>query len=452
MQPKVSIVIPCYNKSEYMHRMFDSILMQIWNNIELILVDDGSTDDTQYVITEYASKFASRGFELITIKQENKGLPAAVYEGLKRITGEYVCQVDADDELEPEYISTMAGWLSLNADYEWAACDFWYVYSDRSVYHSYFKVHDHEKTLSKMVDSFLLGRIVDMVWVYMVRSSYLIKSGVIDNYYHEINRTQEPQYVLPLAANNGRIKHFPRPLYRYMQNETQMSIRKTLDDYEKYYEHYYTIVNSTIEWLREMHPKNSKISVLAELGRLRRNLFLLDRFNQSKSLKFQLLCEELKNYINHVFNPNPKIHVEQITNLKLFFAAITDNIFNNMPQYTNQISGRIIAWGALGKNGRSILEHLNNTLLEPHELWDINGDGESIKVPDIKNLNANDTIFILPSNYEIVYQLSKDLRQFGCIIITYDELLTYVASSDFPQFYNNCTELLLKGASLCNLE
>lgn len=452
MQPKVSIVIPCYNKSEYMHRMFDSIIMQAWNNIELILVDDGSTDDTQYVITEYASKFEARGFELITIKQENKGLPAAVYEGLKRITGEYVCQVDADDELEPEYISTMAGWLSLNTDYDWAACDFWYVYSDRSVYHSYFKVNDHEKTLSKMVDSFLLGRIVDMVWVYMVRSSYLIKSSVIDNYYHEINRTQEPQYVLPLAANKGKIKHFSLPLYRYMQNDTQMSIRKTFDDYEKYYEQYYLIVHNTLEWLCRMHPNNMRLRILAKLGCLTRSLSLMERFHQSTSLEYHLRCEELKNFVNDVFNPTPQIHVEQISNLKLFFTAITDNIFDNKPQHINQISGRIIAWGVLGKNGRLILEHLNNTLLEPHELWDINGDGKIIKAPDPKSLNVNDMILIFPSNYEIVYQLTKDIRKIGCTIITYDELLTHIASSTFPQFYDNCTELLLKGENLCNLE
>ncbi|MCM3135744.1 hypothetical protein M3629_23485 [Paenibacillus polysaccharolyticus] len=104
-----------------------------------------------------------------------------------------------------------------------------------------------------------------------------------------------------------------------------------------------------------------------------------------------------------------------------------NNIFDNKPQHINQISGPIVAWSALGKNGRLILIYLSNTSLEPHELWDINGDGRLIKVPDPKSLNVNDTILLLPSNHEIVYQLTKDIRKIVCIIITYDELLTHIA-------------------------
>ncbi|WP_434752905.1 glycosyltransferase family 2 protein [Paenibacillus amylolyticus] len=452
MQPKVSVVVPCYNKSEYMHRMFDSILAQIWNNIELILVDDGSTDDTQYVIREYASKFEARGFGLITIKQENKGLPAAVYEGLKRITGEYVCQVDADDELEPEYISTMAGWLSLNPDYDWAACDFWCVYNDRSVYHSYFKTQDHEKTLSKMTDSFLLGRIIDMVWVYMVRSSYLIKSGVIDNYYHEINRTQEPQYVLPLAANKGKIKHFALPLYRYIQNDTQMSIRKTFDDYEKYYEQYYLIVNSTIEWLCDIHPEDKRLIVLAKWGRLRRMLLLFDHFNQTNSNKLHLLRKETVDFINQVYAPNPNINEGHLVNPQLFFTASVDNNFDYKPKRINLRNGCIIAWGALGKNGRSLLVDLKGTLLEPHELWDKGGDGIFVKIPSVEKLSANDTVLIFPSDLKIVTEILEVLQPIGCMIFTYSDLLTYAASNKFPEFYNHSFELSPEGVNLCNLK
>ena len=61
-QGKVSMVMPCYNKVDYIAEMFDSIISQEWDNIELILVNDGSTDGTREVIAEYEQRFSARGF------------------------------------------------------------------------------------------------------------------------------------------------------------------------------------------------------------------------------------------------------------------------------------------------------------------------------------------------------------------------------------------------------
>ncbi|KUP25441.1 glycosyltransferase family 2 protein [Paenibacillus sp. DMB5] len=450
MDPKVSIVIPCYNKGKYMHKMFDSIIAQKWDNIELILVNDGSTDHTHHVLLGYEPKFKARGFEVIIIEQENRGLPAAVHEGLKRISGQFVCQVDADDELEPEYVSTMAGWLSSNPEYDWAVCDFWYVYNDRTVYHNYCKAENHEKILSNLLESFFFGRIADVVWNYMVRSEYLINSGMIDHYFYTINRTQEPQYVLPLAANRGKIKHFRVPLYRYVQNEMQMSIRKNIDDYEKYYEQYHIIVDKTAEWLCELEPQNKRIMFLAKLSRLRRMLLLFDRFNQTDSLKLKLLRQETIDVVNHVFVPSPQINEEHTASPQLLFTAISDNIFGNKPGEISKRPGRIIAWGALGKNGRSSLGYLKGTSLEPHELWDNSGDGVAVKLPDAAGLSADDTVLIFPSNYEIVLDISAALHKQECTIVTYDEILTYAASIKFPGFYNDSIALSPEGADSCN--
>ena len=123
MQSKVSMIVTCYNKVKYIGEMFDSIISQEWNNIELILVNDGSTDGTRDVITEYESKFYKRGYDVVIIDQENEGVCAATKAGLSCITGKYVCIVDADDELDPKYISTMAGWLEEHNDTDYCICD-----------------------------------------------------------------------------------------------------------------------------------------------------------------------------------------------------------------------------------------------------------------------------------------------------------------------------------------
>ncbi len=250
--PLVSIVMPCYNKLDFISSMFNSILIQTWSNIELILVNDGSTDGTREIITDWLPKFREHGIAVVVVDQENRGLPGAVHEGLKRATGEFICQVDADDELDPEYVATLAGWLTEHPEYDWAVCDMLYVYERRVVYHSYLAnpATPEHAVFSHLAESFLLYKIKEPVHEYMVRAEYMKRSGLLENYFSDVRRTQEPQYVITLAAAGGRLKHIPLPLYRYMQNDQMMSIRKTYEDFREYYEQYFVIVHKTIEGLR----------------------------------------------------------------------------------------------------------------------------------------------------------------------------------------------------------
>ena len=67
------MVVPCYNKVEYIGEMLDSVIAQKWDNIEVILVNDGSTDGTREAIAEYEPKLKTRGYETVIIDQENAG-------------------------------------------------------------------------------------------------------------------------------------------------------------------------------------------------------------------------------------------------------------------------------------------------------------------------------------------------------------------------------------------
>ncbi len=93
----VSIVTPCYNMANYIHRLLDSILQQTYPNIEMIVVNDGSTDNSIDVINSYESKFKAKGYSFIVISQKNSGQSVAIREGLKLITGKYITWPDSDD-------------------------------------------------------------------------------------------------------------------------------------------------------------------------------------------------------------------------------------------------------------------------------------------------------------------------------------------------------------------
>ena len=93
----VSVITPCYNTGKYVGRLLDSILRQTYSRIEMFLVDDGSTDNTKTVVEGYIPLFAKRGYELTYIYQPNSGQSAAINNGLKLVTGEYLVWPDSDD-------------------------------------------------------------------------------------------------------------------------------------------------------------------------------------------------------------------------------------------------------------------------------------------------------------------------------------------------------------------
>ncbi len=95
---KVSIIIPTYNREEYLPTAIDSILNQTYNNYEIIVIDDGSTDSTKEIITDYCSKYPGK---IISLFQQNSGPTIARNKGIKTATGHLIAFLDSDDLYEP---------------------------------------------------------------------------------------------------------------------------------------------------------------------------------------------------------------------------------------------------------------------------------------------------------------------------------------------------------------
>ncbi len=100
MQPLISVIIPNYNHTHFISNAIQSVLAQTYSNFEIIVVDDGSTDDSQAVIAGFGDK-------VHYIWQENQGLGAARNTGIRAAAGEFVALLDADDQWNPDYLENM---------------------------------------------------------------------------------------------------------------------------------------------------------------------------------------------------------------------------------------------------------------------------------------------------------------------------------------------------------
>lgn len=99
----VSVIIPVYNVGKYIREALDSVINQTYTNLEIIIVDDGSTDESGEICDEYAQK----DNRIIVIHQENKGIGPARNAGLEIMKGKYVAFLDPDDAYSPFFISSM---------------------------------------------------------------------------------------------------------------------------------------------------------------------------------------------------------------------------------------------------------------------------------------------------------------------------------------------------------
>lgn len=122
MSKKVSLITPCYNAEKYMDRYFASILALDYPNLELILVNDGSTDGTERKIDEYRERLSNKGIEVVYITQENRGLPGAVARGLEVFTGDYLKWSDPDDILIPTILTEQTSYLEAHPDRGFVMC------------------------------------------------------------------------------------------------------------------------------------------------------------------------------------------------------------------------------------------------------------------------------------------------------------------------------------------
>lgn len=102
-EAKISIIIPVYNVEKYLKRCLESVVNQTYKNLEIILVNDGSTDSSLEICNDYADKDP----RVLVINQDNKGLSGARNSGLEIAKGDYIGFVDSDDWIETNMFSTM---------------------------------------------------------------------------------------------------------------------------------------------------------------------------------------------------------------------------------------------------------------------------------------------------------------------------------------------------------
>lgn len=218
----VSIIVPCFNGEKFINRCFDSILNQTYKNIELILINDGSTDRSEQIIKNYRSKFEEANIKLIYVYQENKGAGGAVNSGLKYVNGEYLTLLDIDDYIMPESIELKVEFLRKNNDYDIVRTNGYYVKeNDLSEKNNLFVNNDYEKNNINIFNDLVLAKTNNWAGSYMIRTNKLFDFYKDRNIY-ESKYGQNLQILMPIAYNS-KSGFIDKPLMKYIRQDNSLS-------------------------------------------------------------------------------------------------------------------------------------------------------------------------------------------------------------------------------------
>lgn len=285
----VSIIAPCYNVSATLERYLKSVLEQTYNNIEVIAVDDGSTDKTAEILRKYIPVFQKNNMSLKYIYQENSGLGAAINTGLKYVNGDYLCWSDPDDFYFPASVEKR-----LQAFHNHPECTV--VSSDAFVFNS----SDLENPIKKEAERFdkrfepnqfeLLLREESHFCsgCHMIRMSDFIKANPEKEIY-PARRGQNWQLLLPVYYRFKRY-FLDEPLYAYIFYPQSMSIGDVTEEKEMFrWAEHENIIRQTLLRIPLKDEEIKKYDNEITVRYAKKRFFTAIDYRDKKSLKEQYI-------------------------------------------------------------------------------------------------------------------------------------------------------------------
>lgn len=239
---KISIIVPVYNVEDYLMKCLDSILGQTYKNLEIILIDDGSKDNSGNICDEYALKSE----KIKVIHKENEGLSVTRNLGIKVATGDYIAFIDSDDYITEDYCEMLYNILKetkadvASAAYKVVRTD-GSVIIDSSIDSGLYQNEIVEYEGTEIIKEFLRQKTFkNFVW------NKLFKKSVICNFQEKVNY-EDIVFSFNVLSTIKKITYINKNCYFYLKRSTSITAtitEKNLLDFGKAIYDRYNLINS----------------------------------------------------------------------------------------------------------------------------------------------------------------------------------------------------------------
>lgn len=210
---KISVIVPIYNVEKYVEQCIDSILEQTYKNLEIILIDDGSTDLSSSICDEYAK----RDDRIVLIHKENGGAASAKNVGLRIATGEYVSFVDGDDYLEPDAYEYMVSKL-IDEEADIVHCNHRDVYKENQNDRIIITNETNVGSKEYLVD-------FTKKWINSLLWDKLYRRKIFNNiYFEEGHKIDDEFFTYQGVMNATKIVSTPKVVYNYRKRKSSVML------------------------------------------------------------------------------------------------------------------------------------------------------------------------------------------------------------------------------------
>ncbi len=319
MDNLVSVIVPAYNAGNKMKKCIESVLNQTYNDLELIIVNDGSTDDTELIAKTYVD--SEKRIKLFNT--ENRGVSAARNLAIENATGDYICFVDADDEIVPDAIEKMMNMtIETSADIcvgIICACKNKRNAEEKHGYHTGTVIHEEEYLKD------------NLLWKPYTQSACgkLYKRSICEKVRFETNRrvNEDSYFNFEIALHLPSVVFVESPVYIYYLYEDSTSHKEFS---EKFFDIEY-FAQRKCEIVFKDYPQYSDFA---------KNLLVHAYMTLYRKAYFAEKYEIASNYKKKILQYK-KFYIPYSRNDKILFIIIRLNFFKLFVIYRNRRSGLI---------------------------------------------------------------------------------------------------------------
>lgn len=238
----ISVIIPVYNVDNYLKRCIESVINQTYYDLEILLIDDGSSDNS----LDICQKYQTLDKRIKVIHHENCGVSVTRNEGLSMMRGEFLFFLDADDWIEPTCLQRMINEMKYGVDM--VCCDFKVVEENNCDYDEFihFK-HQGLKNRNECIDDYYNSLLyMRVIWGKLYRSS-LWENQRFEN----ICYSEDTKAILQVIQHVQNVYFINEPMYYYLQRVTGASHEKSIN--------YYQDILKTLEYAFQLAKKSYPI-------------------------------------------------------------------------------------------------------------------------------------------------------------------------------------------------
>lgn len=216
---KISVMIPVYNTSKYLEKCLNSVINQSLKEIEIVCVNDGSTDNS----LEILKNFQQQDERLIIVNKKNSGVSSARNEALKIIKGEYCLNIDSDDWIEQNFLEEM--YLKAKKDnLDLVISDIIFDYQNRIEIVEELKIKDSVVISGEEYRELFFNkklRVEGYTWNKLIRTNFYKNNNILFN--EEVSFLEDYEVILKLAYYLKRIGKLNKAYYHYIQRKNSAS-------------------------------------------------------------------------------------------------------------------------------------------------------------------------------------------------------------------------------------